>query len=90
MNKLEKARLEINDVDAKMAELFSRRFKAVQDVLAYKKENNLPIFDPVREKQVIERNTKLVEEDLQPYYEAFLISMMNISKQYQKELLEEE
>ena len=49
MNKLEEARIEINEADSMMAKIFEQRFMAVKDVLAYKKEHDLPIFDPVRE-----------------------------------------
>ena len=90
MNKLEEARIEINEADSMMAKIFEQRFMAVKDVLAYKKEHDLPIFDPVREQEVIARNTALVNEELQPYYKEYLQMLMDISKEYQKDLLKGE
>ena len=90
MNKLEEARIEINEADSMMAKIFEQRFMAVKDVLAYKKEQDLPIFDPVREQEVIARNTALVSEELQPYYKEYLQMLMDISKKYQKDLLKGE
>lgn len=87
MNKLEEARIKINEADSQMAKIFEQRFWAVKDVLAYKKENNLAIFDEKREKEVIARNTGLVSEELQPYYQEYLQMLMDISKKYQNDLL---
>ena len=84
MNNLEKARHIINEVDEKIAKCFEERMKAVEEVIAYKIENNLPIFDSKREEEVIQRNLeKITDENLKPYYKDLLIQMMRISKEYQ-------
>ena len=89
MNKLEKARLAINEADAQIAQLFEKRMQAVEDVVAYKMENGLPVFDGAREKEVIEKNlAKISDEKLKPYYEDMLIQLMRISKEYQKTIME--
>ena len=56
-NKLEKARKIINEVDAKMAELFVKRMRAAELVCEHKMEVGLPILDPKREQAVIEKNS---------------------------------
>ena len=53
MDKLQKARLMINDIDTKMAELFHKRMEAARLVAEHKQEHGLPIFDAVREAEVI-------------------------------------
>ncbi|MBQ8431709.1 MAG: 3-dehydroquinate synthase [Clostridia bacterium] len=89
MNLLEEARLEINEIDREMARLFTRRMHAVEKVAAYKKEQGMAIFDPVREQQVIARNAGALEEDaLRPYYVDFLKNAMRVSRAYQKKMLE--
>ncbi|MDY5998343.1 MAG: chorismate mutase [Erysipelotrichaceae bacterium] len=90
MNELEEARIKINEADSMMAKIFEQRFMAVKKVLEYKKENGMAIFDPVREQEVIARNTALVSEELQPYYKEYLQMLMDISKKYQKDLLKGE
>lgn len=88
MNELDAAREIINSVDRDMAALFERRMEAVKAVAEYKAKNNLPIFDAKREEQVIEKNSALLQNaELIPYYHAFLHSLMDISKEYQKEIL---
>lgn len=88
-DKLKAAREKINEVDEKIAQLFVERMEAVKDVAEYKAENNMPIFDSSREKEVIEKNSKRVEDEvLRTYYIDFLKSTMDISKEYQRKLLE--
>ena len=86
-NKLDAARDVINEVDAKMAELFVKRMKAVEQVAEYKRAENLPILDVQRESVVIEKNTKRIEEEsLRPYYTEFITNLMSISRNYQQYL----
>ncbi len=88
MNKLERARLEINRIDKEMARLFQERMKAVEGVIEYKLENNMEILDSNREKEVIEKNLLLIEEKkYEKYYLDFIKNMMRISKEYQKDIL---
>lgn len=88
MTKLEKARLSINTADESIAQYFEMRMHAAEDVVAYKMENNLPIFDGAREKEVIEKNlAKIQDEKLKPYYKDMIIQLMRISKEYQNAIL---
>lgn len=88
MTKLEQERLTINKVDEEMAVLFERRMKAVKEIAKFKKENNLPIHDPIREAEVIKKNVeKIQNEELKVYYHDYLEMMMEISKAYQEEVI---
>ncbi|WP_294703898.1 chorismate mutase [uncultured Fusobacterium sp.] len=88
MNKLERARIEINRIDKEIAKLFQERMKAVEDVIEYKIENNMEILDSGREKEVIEKNIALLEnKKYEKYYMDFLTNVMRISKEYQKDIL---
>ena len=88
MNKLEQARLIINEVDLKMIELFKERMKAAEMVAEYKKENNLPVLDKAREEALINKNVSyLNDKELEKYYLTFLEGMLTASKDYQKDLM---
>ena len=90
MNRLEKARLAINEIDTQIAQCFEARMRAAEDVVAYKMENGLPIFDGTREKEVIEKNlARISDEKLKPYYKDMLIQLMRISKEYQQAIMDE-
>ncbi|RGD73487.1 chorismate mutase [Faecalicoccus pleomorphus] len=91
MNKLENARKTINQIDQEMAALYEKRMNAVQEVLAYKRENGLPVFDASREQEVIERNLEHIQNpDYKLFYKDFLHHVMENSKDYQKTLLSED
>ena len=84
MSSLDEARKKINEIDKEMAGLFEERMKAVLEVLKYKKEHNLPVFDEKREIELIERNVSLLQdESLKEYYLIFFKSLLQTSKKYQ-------
>jgi len=88
-DKLKEARETINKVDSEMARLFVERMKAAEAVAEYKKEHGLKIFDPVREAEVIRRNSELIENDeVRAFYVKFLENTMSVSRSYQAKLLE--
>ena len=83
--KLDELRNQIDEIDIEMAKLFEKRMKLVREVGDYKKEHHLPILDSSREKEVIEKNSRYIEnESLIPLYQEFLVSLMNISKKNEK------
>lgn len=88
MDKLAQARASINRIDAEMARLFEERMRAVEAVCEYKAEHSLPILDRAREKQVIERNLALIENEAYlPYYRRYLEDTMAISRSYQTAIM---
>lgn len=89
MTELESARKAINEIDKKMAPLFVERMKAAKTVAEYKRLHGLQVTDPVREAEIIKKNTALIEdENLKSYYINFMQNNMEISKNYQHRILE--
>ena len=90
MKDLLECRKEIDEIDSQLMELFEKRMHVVKDVVAYKIENNMEIFQSGREKEVIEKNvSRIHDEELKDYAQAFLLQMMNVSKLYQQTILDE-
>lgn len=88
MDKLKKARNEINRIDRKMAKLFQNRMMKVKHIAQYKNEHGLEIFDEKRECEVIRLNSAFItNEEIKPYYISFLKSNMDIAKSYQKNII---
>lgn len=88
MKSLQESREIIDNIDSKLTELFEERMNTVIEVAEFKKKNNLDVTDPSREKLVMEKNiAKLKNQLYAPYYEAFMQSMFDISKSYQKKIL---
>ncbi|MCT1796769.1 chorismate mutase [Helcococcus kunzii] len=85
---LEKQREKIDEIDKEIVRLFEERMKVVVEVAQIKKENNLEIFDSSRENLVIEKVKKYLEnEKLKKYLEEFYKDLMNLSKKYQKDII---
>ena len=86
MSLIDEARNKINVIDEKMVELFEERMAAVLDVLRYKKEHNLAVFDGKREEEIIKRNINFLKnKELKNYYLDFFNSLLNVSKKYQED-----
>lgn len=89
MNKLDKARIEIDKIDEKIKALFIERMEMVELVLEYKIQNQLPVLDHSREQLLkIARLDKIVDSKYKKYYAAFLDSMLDISRTFQKDFYE--
>jgi chorismate mutase len=51
-------RKRIDEIDTKLAELLSERSRCVIEIGKIKREHQLPVYDPEREKQIFERVTR--------------------------------
>ena len=88
MNELEQARREIDEADAQLAALFERRMRAVVQVALYKKAHGLPIHDPAREEQVLQKAAgRIADPALRPYYLDHVRNRMALARQYEALLL---
>lgn len=77
-------REQIDQLDAQIVALFEKRMELVEDVIKYKLENNLEIFQSNREQEVITKNiSRLKNPQLASYLDNFFLDLMNISKSYQ-------
>lgn len=89
MTKLEQARINIDDIDTKIIELFEKRMDTVKDVIKFKIENNIPILDSNRETIMLEKNlNKISNEEYKKYYKTVLEGFLKASKEMQKDILE--
>ncbi len=57
MDEIEKNRKEIDEIDNKLLELFDLRAEKVKKITEIKNKNKKPIFDPSREKKIIDKLT---------------------------------
>lgn len=89
MKELLLLREKIDNVDEKIMSLFNERMEIIKDVSFYKFHNDLPIEALAREKELISKNKNLVKKEFFKYYEQFYKKILKISKDYQKELIDE-
>ena len=91
MNTLEEARQVIDEADKAIAEQFERRMNAVKQIAKYKKDNNIPITDSSREKEITKKNSLRIENaEFRPYYVTVISDIMAQSKKYQRNFIGQE
>ena len=67
-----------------------QRFRIVADVINYKIENQIPILDSGREKEITERNCERIQdEDIRSYYRKYFMELLRLSKEYQQQIQDE-
>lgn len=75
----------INTIDEALVALFQKRMQVAKDIAAYKKENNLPVYDPERERQVLVKQASRVEEDLKMPVRLLYNTLFDLSRNYQRQ-----
>ena len=58
---LDKARAEIDKLDKEIVKLLEKRFNLASEIGFLKKEQNLPVYDESRERQVLEYCAGILE-----------------------------
>ncbi|MDR2902563.1 MAG: chorismate mutase [Lactobacillales bacterium] len=80
---IETARTRINEIDTKLIELLCERMNLSHTIGRYKKENNLPVFDPAREMEIVAR-LKAAHPDSKELIEKIYPVIFDLSKKEQK------
>lgn len=80
-------RARIDDVDQKMKALFLKRMELSDEVAELKARSNGAVYQPGREKEMLERLAVSIEPRFQESYIRFLKEILSISKDYQSEKL---
>ena len=81
---LAELREQIDLADKEIAKNFEKRMQAVSAVAAYKKDTGIPVEDREREKAIIEKNLRYIENsEITGYYSELAEKMIELSKKYQ-------
>ena len=88
MSEIDLLRIEIDDIDQELTKLLERRLNVAKKIAEYKKEQDFPILDESREEVVIQKNIdRLDNPDYADNVREFYISLMDISKSVQEDLI---
>lgn len=80
---LEESRKKIDTIDHELIKLFKDRMDMVCEVAKYKKENELPIYNGQREREIINSLSNQVPEDLSLYVKVLYNTLFSVSRAYQ-------
>ncbi|PWM72418.1 MAG: prephenate dehydratase [Bacillota bacterium] len=86
MEDLKKVRDKIDKIDGQIADLFVERMNEVEEVTAVKQKNNIPVYNPAREREVLNRVADRVPEKYDAYSRVLFSAMFELSRSYQSAL----
>lgn len=81
---IQELRKQINIIDEQLVQNFDARMKVALEIAKYKKENGLPVFDPARERAVLDKQTAAVSEDMAMYVKLLYNTLFDLSRSYQQ------
>ena len=80
---LQNLRLEINETDKEIVDLFKKRMNIAASVAEYKKQNGLPVLDAARERALLSRISDMAGEEFDVYARTLYHTMLDVSRAYQ-------
>ena len=83
---LKELRDQINQVDQQICEQFVNRMELAVKIAAYKAEHDIPVYDPIREEEVLTRVENLVPEAFAMYTRSLFETLFSLSRTYQQSL----
>lgn len=81
---LKELREEINDIDSDLVKLFTKRMDIAAQVADYKKENNLPIYVPAREREILQDVAEKAGPEMANYTRVLYSMLFELSRSYQR------
>ncbi|MCL2473799.1 MAG: chorismate mutase [Alphaproteobacteria bacterium] len=83
---LQQLRLKIDEIDAELIRLFQQRMDVSAEIARYKKQHNLPIYDPARERQKLDEVSGKVKEGHKAHISALFSLLFEISRREQESI----
>ena len=88
-NDLKELRKKIDEIDKMIIEVFLDRIKIIKDISNYKKKNKLPIYDSLRESELLSKRKDMVNDiSLHKDIEDLFKLILKISKEHEKQSIE--
>ena len=85
---MEEYRSQINDIDKEIVRLYTERMEVVKSIGKYKKENNLPVKDSRREKELLEKITEMAGEEYDNDIRSLYSLMFELSRSNQRKIVD--
>ncbi len=84
---LDQLREKIDKINEQMVDLFCERMELTTKVAQYKIENNLPVYHPKREQEVIEKVSQKAKDEYKTHCRMLFTTIMDMSKVAQEQTI---
>ena len=74
---------QIDNVDKQLVDLFVQRMNLSAQIADYKKEHNMPIYVPVREREKLQDVAEKAGPELESFARELYITLFRLSREYQ-------
>ena len=80
---LQEIRQQIDSVDKELVQLFCKRMNLSAQVADFKKANNMPIYVPAREQEILQKVAKIADSELEESIQTLYATIFQLSREYQ-------
>ena len=79
-------RSQIDEIDEELVELFCKRMSISAEISEYKKQRNLPIYVPAREREILAEVGNKAGQEMENYAKVLYSLIFELSRSYQSKL----
>ena len=83
---LQELRSKIDEIDAQLTKLFEARMDVAAEIVAWKRENHMPVLDAARERDKLNAIAAGSREDMQTYTQMLYSMIFELSRSHQSDL----
>ena len=87
---LNELREQIDQIDRELVSLFIQRMNVSAGVAEYKRQNNMRVLDPSRERALLQKISELSGEEFEEYTRTLYSTILDLSRSYQHKKLDQE
>ena len=80
---LQELRTEIDRIDDQLVKLFAERMEIAAKIGDYKKQRNLPVFVPAREREKLQDVAEKAGPEMEEYIRELYTTLFSLSRNYQ-------
>lgn len=79
-------RTQIDEIDCNITKLFNQRMKVSGEIAQIKKDNELPVINRAREREVLCKAVEQSDDDMESYIKILYYTLFDLSRSYQNRL----
>ena len=79
----------IDGIDGQLVDLFVKRMDVAAQIAQYKKENNLPIYVPAREREKLQDVADKAGQNMANYTRVLYSMLFELSRSYQRKRIDD-
>jgi len=84
---LQDLRGKIDEIDNELVRLFQERMDISAEVARYKRQHNLPVYDPAREREILDNLARKVEDGRESSITALYTLLFELSRAEQEKIV---